>query len=182
MSEVVGEEDEGGKRGSTASRGKRKGTDVPYRMKKDKPLGEVEQLEFLHLISQGCTALYACHQLGRTMRSLAKTMEKNQRFRREYGEIQQLMNQRVESALYKAALKGNVAAQTLWLRHRAPKSWQKQGQDDNEFEEMTDEELFRLAKREGIDLSEEFAEGIGLPGGEQKSQRISKSTGDPGGS
>lgn len=142
-----------------------------------------QQREFLYLIAQGCTALFACHQLGRTMRSLKTTLRGNQRFRREFFENLQLMDQRVESALYKAALKGNVSAQTLWLKNRPPQNWKRRKGEDQgskRLEEMTDEEVLRLAKREGFDLSTEFDARAGVPEGEPQSEGVSAATEDSG--
>lgn len=117
------------------------------------------------------------------MRSLKTTLRGNQRFRREFFENLQLMDQRVESALYKAALKGNVSAQTLWLKNRPPQNWKRRKGEDQgskRLEEMTDEEVLRLAKREGFDLSTEFDARAGVPEGEPQSEGVSAATEDSG--
>jgi len=173
MPEAEGKEKSG--ENANGNREQRRSKRIGYRFKSNARLSGPAQLEFLHLISQGCTPLFACHQLERTMEALQKSLEGSQRFRREYEELQLLMNQRVESAVYKAALKGNVSAQTLWLKHRSPEGW---NQGDKGMEEMTDDELLRLAKREGIDPAKELTEGTGLSGGESESEGVSEPPGD----
>jgi len=151
--------------------------------KSSRRMGQVEQQEFLQLLEKGCTAAFACHQMGRTMSSLWKTLQRNGRFRQAFEENLMLMNQRVEAALYKAALKGNVSAQTLWLRNRPPPGWKsnhKRSEETQGLKDMTDEELFRFAEQAGCDLPEEFGEGTGISSGESKSSGVSTSAADSG--
>lgn len=146
-------------------------------------LGPSEQAEFLELIGQGLSPAAACRKLEVNLRSLRHTIQQDPRFQAECDDVAATLNENVEMALYIAAMKGNVSAQTLWLRKRPPPGWmpdEERRTVSEAWDDLTDEELIKLARTSGLAIPAEIAARLGGTGGAQVSGGISQDTPNPG--
>lgn len=141
-----------------------------------------ERAEYLDMAARGGTALAILKEMGLAVGTLTKTLAEGVGFREQVDALRQLQNQMVETAVLQAAIKGNVSAQTLWMRHRPASGW---GPDEDEttgegtgtglgieagavWERMSDAELVDYAVAAGLDLPSELVDGNGTSrGGEQ---------------
>jgi len=102
---------------------------------------------------RGASPAGACQQLGITQHLLSNTLEHNSEFRQQFADVKTTLTQNVETALYQAAMKGNVAAQKYWLERHPPPSRQQSQHPLPKLDEMTVDELLRLAEHLGINLT-----------------------------
>ncbi|VAX41666.1 hypothetical protein MNBD_PLANCTO02-3034 [hydrothermal vent metagenome] len=71
-------------------------------------------------------------------------------------QVTDVLSQNVAAALYREAMEGNVSAQVFWLKTLPPPGWQRSTEDpiprtfDETLEQLTDEELFELARSMGV--------------------------------
>lgn len=67
----------------------------------------------------------AAATLGISRQALYKYLEKHPLFREEVEDARSIADDRVERALYKRAVDGDVRAQVFWLSNRRPNRWRK---------------------------------------------------------
>jgi hypothetical protein len=141
---------------------------------KAQPLNQTAQDELLELLSQGASPPAACRKLGLSLADFFHTTQRDPQFRRRVEMTHHALGQNVASALYRAAMKGNVAAQTFWLRFSPPPGWT--GKDANmttdDLDRMTDDELLELARAHGVDLPPEIEAEARTTGGEEAPRRL----------
>ncbi|MFQ5735020.1 MAG: hypothetical protein ACE5KM_24060 [Planctomycetaceae bacterium] len=126
-----------------------------------------EQDELLEMLARGGSALLACRQIGRPIAAFFLTVERDDGFRRRLESVHVCLSQNVASALYKAAMEGSVSAQTFYLRNNPPPEWT--GKEDevsrDEFDDLTTDELARLAEAFGVAPPPEIAPLLEPPRG-----------------
>lgn len=123
-------------------------------------LNSEQQQEFLELIGRGLSPSAACQKLEVNLKTLRRTYHEQKRFREECDDVATALNENVEMALYIAAMKGNVSAQTLWLRKRPPPGWmpdEKRRTVSDCWDDLSDEELIKLARSAGLAIPAELA-------------------------
>ena len=174
---VKGEEGAGGKGAGSGAGASLKGGLFAGRVRL---MTHRERAEYLDMAARGGTALAILKEMGLAVGSLTKTLAEGVGFREQVDALRQLQNQMVETAVLQAAIKGNVSAQTLWMRHRPASGW---GAEEDEttgvgtglgieagavWERMSDAELVDYAVAAGLDLPPELVDGNGTSrGGEQ---------------
>jgi hypothetical protein len=112
----------------------------------------------LELLAKGLSPAAACAKLGLPLEDFFHTAQYEPEFRRRVESVPESLGHNVASALYAAAMTGNVSAQTFWLRQRPPTGWT--GKDaavtTDDLDRMTDDELLELARAHGVDLPPEI--------------------------
>jgi len=133
-----------------------------------------EQQAAVELLSGGLSPAGVCRKLGRSLAEFFNTLNRDLSFRDEVQSVPTVLGQNVASALYKAALEGNVTAQTFWLRNNPPPGWKGDDADTmtDPFESMTDDELIELARTQGIALPPEVEAAIESANGEDVPRRL----------
>lgn len=104
------------------------------------------------------------------LRQVLQTLAESAEFRTAQESAFTQLSQNVETALYHAAMKGNVTAQSLWLKNRPPPGWNTTGADPApatlapipDLNELSDVELITYARQAGLAIPAEFAR-IALP-------------------
>ncbi len=151
-----------------------------------------ERKEFLDRLARGGTALAILREMEIAPGVYVRTLDAGTGFREQLGEVNLLLDQMVESAVFHAAMKGNVSAQTLWIRHRPPPGWSGDDESDakgdgsglegtGHWGRLTDAELAERAIAAGIDLPVEFEGGAGPTGVGNESGRIPEAIAADGG-
>ena len=134
----------------------------------DQALSRKTQKQFLLLLSRGAPPQGACHQLGISLLSLARTLEQDDTFRSERDHILDLLSQNVAMALYQAAMKGDIHAQKFYLTNAPPPEWT--GPSDSappSPDDLADDELLQCFQREAPLLLAELArQGAATDGGD----------------
>jgi hypothetical protein len=152
----------------------RDATEVPVLLAGGPPLLTPQQQELLlGLLLRGASPAGACQQLGLSVFSLDRSLEESKDFARGVGTVYDTLSRNVLAALYRAAMEGNVSAQTFWLKCSPPAGWERAqkptGTEAGANDELSDRELVDLARKMGIDVPPEI-EGeitgtVGPPGG-----------------
>lgn len=86
-------------------------------------LNREQQQLYLNLIARGASPAGACQQLGLPPMSLVLTAEQDAAFAALLKRVKELLSQNVAAALYRAAMEGNVSAQTFYLKNLPPPEW-----------------------------------------------------------
>lgn len=95
----------------------------------------------------------ACAELGIPLDVVELSKNRNGRFRKRYEQATAALTENVFSALYRAAMKGNVAAMKFWLENHTTAKFTPDVDltgDLNSLAEMADDELAQLAKTHGL--------------------------------
>lgn len=143
-----------------------------------------ERKEFLDRLSRGASPYSILRELEVATGVYLRTLQEGIGFREQIEEVRLLLDQMVETAVFHAAMKGNVSAQTLWIRHRPPPGWSGEDETNEEsgrsgiesngpWGRMTDAELVERAVAAGLDLPVELAVGTGPAGRGDKPGRLS---------
>jgi len=77
----------------------------------------------LLLLGKGASFAVACRELGLPVDALWHTLRSDADFDARVQQVYETLSHNVVSALYKAAIGGNVTAQRLWLQHRPADLW-----------------------------------------------------------
>ncbi len=134
-----------------------------------------EQNAFLELLSRGASPALACKQIGRPLAAFFHTAEQDDAFRQRLETVETSLAQNIATALYKAAMEGNVTAQTFWLRNNPPPGW-NQGDSkvtNDDLEKLSLAELIALAEAHGVAVPLEVEPRTESPGGEPSSGGVS---------
>lgn len=124
------------------------------------PLTAAQQTAYLTRIARGASLAAACASLGLSVTAVLITLETDATFRAQQQQIDQLLSQNVAAALYQAAMKGNVPAQTFLLKNRPPSGWQgndDENQSSDDLERLTDDQLAALLRQTEDDHPSETA-------------------------
>jgi hypothetical protein len=81
-----------------------------------------QQKQFVRLVLQGAAPSGVCITLGVPLESVQLTCETDARFRGQITRLCEALTDNVRAAIYRTALKGNVSAQTLWLKDEAQRA------------------------------------------------------------
>jgi hypothetical protein len=127
-------------------------------LKKDKLMTYEEREAYLEMLSRGASPLGICREMELSPGTVARTLVEGKGFREQCEQMGRFLDQNVETAVYLAAMKGNVSAQTLWLRHRPAPGWgpgpavegTATGDGTDLWERLTDEELVERARAAGL--------------------------------
>lgn len=127
------------------------------------PLLSSEQQDILiEFLFRGASPAAACGQLGVSYFAFLRTWYEDEAFRARVDGVSTALSQNITTALYQAAMKGNVTAQKFWLEKRPPPGWSTtKGEPmqpmtfDEIFSKLSDEELRQLADAMGVDLPNE---------------------------
>jgi|GEM_PF-5841035 len=124
-------------------------------------LDDREQSLFLDLFARGASPQATCQKLGIAVEALLRTFQRDPTFQARRDQIEQLLSQNVAAALYRAAMEGNVSAQTYWLKSNPPQHWRE---DRNELpekfqdlEKLSDDDLKRISIFIGEQVPQELA-------------------------
>jgi len=116
------------------------------------------------LLANGASPAIACRQLGVSFFVYLNTWCREQSFRQHCEAIGAALSQNVAAALYRQAIEGSVSAQTFWLRNHPPPEWkdamknegeQSENREPDGLDELSDEELRRLATALSISMEAE---------------------------
>ncbi|MFO1022603.1 MAG: hypothetical protein U0903_18185 [Planctomycetales bacterium] len=149
----------------------------------DVRLTDEQQAEFLDLIGRGLSPSVACQKLEVSLKTLRRTYDDEKQFRHECDAVGTALNENVEMALYIAAMKGNVSAQTLWLRKRPPPGWmpdEERRTVSDCWDDLSDEELIKLARSAGFAVPAEIVARTANAGDAEKPARVSEPGADSG--
>jgi hypothetical protein len=140
-----------------------------------------ERDRYLEMLSRGASPLGICREMELSAGTVARTLTEGKGFREQCEQMGRFLDQNVETAVYLAAMKGNVSAQTLWLRHRPAPGWGAgpaaegpvAGDEADLWERLTDEELVERARAAGIAIPLEIEVRDGTAGGLAFPRRLS---------
>ncbi|WP_139228266.1 hypothetical protein [Planctomicrobium piriforme] len=123
-------------------------------------LTAAQQEEYLQFLACGLPPAEACKKVGISLAAIAAVMETDERFRNLVDRVRELLSQNVAAALYCAAMKGNVSAQTFYLKNRPPPDWFETADADALTpEELTDDELLAQFQKLAAELLPQPAPG-----------------------
>jgi hypothetical protein len=109
-----------------------------------------QQAEYVRLVVNGAAPLRACERVGVTVAAVLRTLDVDAGFRALVDQTAEVISGNVAAALYQAAMRGNVAAQTLFLKHRPPRDWKQEADHDDELDRLSNAELLALCLAEGV--------------------------------
>lgn len=122
---------------------------------RDTPFSDAEQQAFLGILVKGASPAVICGELGVEVDRFWTTCHCDDGFLAAVERAYDALSLNVVSALYRAAIKGSVPAQTFWLRQRKPPLWMPPVEDDAaRLAGMSDAELAEACRAEGVDLEE----------------------------
>ena len=116
-------------------------------------LTPAQQNELIELLQRGASPAGACQQIGINISTFTETLQRDVQFRERLTNVKTILTQNVETALYQAAMKGNVAAQKYWLELYPPANRQPSQKKLTRLEKMTTEEILQLAQQLGIEIT-----------------------------
>lgn len=138
-----------------------------------------DRLALLALLQRGASPAGACAQLGLPLALYLRTYESDPEFRSASDAIPPILHRNVAAALYRAALEGNVSAQTAWLRMWRPAGWDapaaNAGPDPRGpalLDDLSDDELRQLARVLDVPLPAEPPSEAPDPCGAPESRRL----------
>jgi hypothetical protein len=108
-----------------------------------------------------------------------RTYESDPEFRSASDAIPPILHRNVAAALYRAALEGNVSAQTAWLRMWRPVGWDPPAANERPdprgpalLDDLSDDELRQLARVLDVPLPAEPPPGPADPLGAEESRGV----------
>lgn len=127
-----------------------------------------QQEQLLQLLLRGASPAGACQAVGISIFSLHRTLTDSHEFRKRVEQVRNALSDNVAAALYRAAMEGNVSAQSFWLKTFPPSAWSTMPHGDPEsgqYDDLSDHELVDLARAMGIDIPPEIEGKARSPGG-----------------
>lgn len=124
------------------------------------PLLDPEQQHALwSYLLKGASPIAVCRELGVSPDHFWSTLQHDPQFAAALQRLFDSLSHNVLTALYQAAMKGNVTAQQFWLRQRPLAAWSAapDAAANDDLEHMSDADLIELARAAGIDLPPEAA-------------------------
>jgi len=95
---------------------------------------ETKKAEFLSVLRDGSRRIAACQAIGIHHQTFVAHYKKSSEFAKQVDLAEMEANERVEDALYQAALSGNVTAIQVWLYNRMPDTWADKRQVSGKLE------------------------------------------------
>src|SRR6185436_19726810 len=83
-------------------------------------LSTQQQQQYLELLARGASPTQICRDMEITPAAVRATAEQSPECREALADVELGLSQNVQTAVYILAMKGNVTAQSLWLKHRPP--------------------------------------------------------------
>jgi hypothetical protein len=117
----------------------------------DRLLSEEAQRLVLEFMQRGASPAGACQQIGATIETFWNTIQCSPPFEHALQLVFDSLSQNVAAALYQSAMKGTVAAQTLWLKQRPAPLLTPHETPEDSLAGMTDEQLLDEARAAGLD-------------------------------
>lgn len=117
---------------------------------------ETQVLPKLNLVKgwarEGLTDVQIANKLGITESTFYKYKQKYSEFSESLKESKEEADVNVETALYQAAINGNITAMIFWLKNRCPKQWREKPEPkEDENKAATIEVVWEDASVEGDD-------------------------------
>lgn len=129
----------------------------------EKFLSESEKQLILESMFRGGSPAWSCRTLEIPYSRYLRTLEEEDSFHQDVQDAKAALSENITFQLFRSAMEGNVTAQTNFLKLFPPRKWsppnsdQKSGTDGEDWiENMSDRELFHLAKEMDIHVPEEF--------------------------
>lgn len=116
----------------------------------------------MELLAKGASPAAACQHLGVPVSAFLHSLADDPAFREALADVNEILTRNVVAALYQAAMKGSIPAQTLWLRNTRPREWSEQHEDGRNQSisldelELTDEQVLALARAMGVPVPPEL--------------------------
>lgn len=155
-------------RSTTSSRTKAEGGRQKAEKKRDEG-GRLKD-EFVQTLLRGGSPAGFVHENEVELDEVFRWLENDEDFHRKVEQAHDALSQNVAAKLYQEAMKGSVTAMTFWLRNCPPSQWMKsnfESQESTELEELTDEELIKFARDQGVDIPIEFEANPAIAGSEE---------------
>lgn len=96
----------------------------------------------------GASPAAACQKLEITLDDVAMTFDVEPAFEARCRKIHEALDENVKAALYQSAMKGTVAAQTLWMRLAQTPATSKRSRGEEHVEPLSTAELRERLLRE----------------------------------
>ena len=90
---------------------------------RSKKFDRAKKDEYLGLLRESVRRGQAAQQVGVDRATVQRHMQRYPTFAQEVSQAEMLANEKVENALYTAAVSGNVTACQVWLYNRRPDAW-----------------------------------------------------------
>jgi len=112
-----------------------------------------EQKQLLRLLSLGASPAAACEGLAVSVQDALLTFETDVRFGARLEQVHQSLTENIRAALYREAMKGNVTAQTYWLKEDAAQRSDDQSRIRRPPGQLIAdlERIFEVLKASGLD-------------------------------
>lgn len=112
-------------------------------------LTKSEQRELLQFIQAGASPLAACNKLGVLLESYDLTRERDARFRLRLQRLHVALDENVDAAIYRDAIKGSASAQSNWKKQQidSPGGEAEQTAREKELAELSTEDLLAYQRR-----------------------------------
>lgn len=117
---------------------------------------------------KGASPAAICGELGWPVDRFWHTLATDESFATALQQLFDTLSQNVLTTLYQTAMKGNVAAQQFWLRHRPVAGWmQGTGADSipNSYEQLNDDQLVDACRQAALNLPAEMAARLATTAG-----------------
>lgn len=123
----------------------------------------------MHLLGRGAPPALIAQQLHLSVLQIADALRSNTDFAERWRATQDLLSQNVVSALYRAAMDGNVSAQTFYLKSRPPPDWQTAAHplSQSPDEMMNDDFLAQFQREAPLLLAQLASQSLVVAGTEQ---------------
>ena len=87
---------------------------------------------YLDLLERGASPAGACLELGISREAVRQALEADAAFRDRVHDVNAILSENVRTALYRAAMQGNVTAMSFWLKTSPPPGWGLLGEAGDE--------------------------------------------------
>ena len=126
---------------------------------------EEVQEEYLKFRSEGCSRKLAAANVGVSYEIVRNHCNNRPEFGKRDKEAAAISVERVECALFQAAVGGNVPAQTFYLKNRAPDKWSDTRNINASIGLMSDADLIAAAK--GLFVGTDEAGHLAIAGADE---------------
>ena len=175
-SSITGQGSVGSRQEAVGSEGEARGAESQAATGADSGLSAEQCEELVGLLLKGASVRVACKEMGVPVWSALRAIESEAELAQRVREVNGLRSQDVAAALYQAAMKGSVTAQTFWLRSSPPAEWQGDAEPpigDEMCDGLTDEELEQLERSLATDLPDQGQAGADAAGDEGEAGGVS---------
>jgi hypothetical protein len=137
-----------------------------------------EQEQLWTYLVKGASPQLACHELGLSVRRFWATFDRDPQFAIAMEDVFRTLSHNVLSKLYLQAIKGDKAAQQIWLRVMPPFTGnpRQTGESPNDLAQLSDAQLLDRATETGVNLPDEIAACLSATGSDPASASLSSGT------